>query len=400
MNIIVTNHAIIRRYQRFRSLYKEFNYEILTNDLITDFNNSSRIGFTKNAAMFKSNQGIYIIIYEEENPKIITTFPVNGIYKNDISVLANLKVIYKTIISDTIKREIEGILQSQDYTILKHEGSKKLLWTNEYLIFSSIDYDIENVLYTIYSIWTFDDLKNDKTLFHIRNTFFESDIKWNEFLKDIELLEYVYNPIKKELFPIEILTYQQVLNGKIPQFPINFWQEDIGGEIKIASQLCTKYMIEEVLKWNIHEICSELTKQTFIENKLGGMLDILFNNSIYEALDNAYPNKFPIGMIKNANTINYWRKENEGIKHAKKALSWVVEDCKKDGLIINTNVLLNYNWKAILKKYNITRILTITFENDYKNFLEQCFDVQISDEEYERYLNPLDKRDKQIRMHF
>lgn len=395
MDIKITTHALIRRYERFNELdfYPKINKEKLTKDITNDFNNSTRFSFTKDISLFKSEQAIYVVIFEENIPKIITTYPLKTM-KYDISILENIRIIYKCNLSYEEKAEIEPIIKSEDYLVVKHDGRKKLIWTNGYLLFCSRDIDNEIITYSIYDIWSIDDLKDSDTLSNIHSKYFDSEAKWNEFLKDVELFEYVYNPVRKESLPSEITVYKQVLSGELSQFPFYYWQEDIGSgsEIKIAAQICTKYMIEEILHWNVYEICNQLNKDIFIENKLGGMLAILFDNNIFEALDNAYPNKYPIGMIKQFNVTNYWKKENEGIKHAKKALMWAVEDCKKDGLIINKNVLLGYNWKAILKKYNISKILTTTFKNDYKEFLETIFDVEISDEDYERYLNPLDKR--------
>lgn len=402
MSIIITTHALVRRYQKFNSLYKKLDRIKLIDDITEDFNISKKIGYNKEASfLFKSDSAIYVVMYEGDTPVIITTYPAKSLFRNyDISVLENVRVIYKCDISTEIRNQIEPVIKIEDYLIFKHDGRKKLIWVNGFLLYCSRDNDREIIYYTLHNIWSFDDLKNDEVQFNIRKTHFQSDFKWNEFLKDIKMFEYVYDIKKKEHFPLEILIYQQVLNNEIPKFPLGFWQEDIGGNLKIAAQLCTRYMIEDVLHWTVYEICNLLNKKTFKENKLGGMLDILFTGSIFEALDNAYPNKYPIGMIKHANTISYWEKENNGIGHAKKALSWVIEDCKKDGLIINKNVILNYKWDVILKKYNLSRILSITFKNNYREFIENGFDVKLTDEEYERFSNLSDRKNQFIKNHF
>lgn len=404
MNIQVTNHAIERRYEKFQFLYsgKSTTKEELLNDIINDFENSYRFGTTHNADLFKSKYAFYVIIYRNGNPIIITTYPVINLPKNyDISILENIRVVYKTEILDEEKTIMEPIIKTEDYYIVKHDGHKKLIWAGGFILFCSIEFNREFTYYYILQRWTLEDLKEKSIQRKIYSTYFDSDFKWNEFLKKIDLLDFIYNTSINKHLPPEIITYKQVFSGELHHFPINFWQDDIGSEIKIAAQLCTKYMIEEILNWGLSEICKQLDRKTFIKYKLGGMLNALFKNDVFDALNNAYPNKYPIWMIKHLNTIKYWKKENDGVAHAKMALNSVVEDCKKDGLIINKSVLLNYDWHMILKKYNLTRILKYTFNNNLRDFLEQGFDVKISDEEFERRFNLLDKKTKQyIKTHF
>jgi len=404
MNPKVTNHAIERRFEKFKFLYNddEINKEKLHNDIIDDFSNSVIFGETRNAALFKSKYAFYVVMYENKIPVIITTYPVIQLPENyDISILENIRIVYKGDVLNEERKIIEPIIKTEDYFMVKHEGHKKLIWSGGFLLFCNMEFNKEYVYYYILKKWTLEDLKNKDIQRIIYSTYFNSDFKWNDFLKKINLLDFIYNPTKNEHLPPEIITYKQVLNGELKIFPNGFWQEDIGGEIKIAAQLCTKYMIEEILNWNVYEICALLKISTFKKHKLGGMLEVLFKKDIFEALNNTYPNKYPIGMVKNANTINYWKKENDGVNHAKKALEWVVEDCKKDGLIINKKVLLNYNWDQILKKYHLLKILKVTFENNLKDFLEQVFDVKISDEEHERRFNILNKKPNQyIKTHF
>ena len=54
----------------------------------------------------------------------------------------------------------------------------------------------------------------------------------------------------------------------------------------------TIWLIEEKLKWSNEDVKKKLTRNIFIQNSLGGMLTILFNNSPYLAMENAYPGKF------------------------------------------------------------------------------------------------------------
>lgn len=65
----------------------------------------------------------------------------------------------------------------------------------------------------------------------------------------------------------------------------SYWTRDNG--IKAI-----RWLIEEKLKWSDNDIKEKLSGDTFRENKLGGMLQICFSNSPYEAINATYPNKF------------------------------------------------------------------------------------------------------------
>lgn len=53
-----------------------------------------------------------------------------------------------------------------------------------------------------------------------------------------------------------------------------------------------KKLIEEDLKWTDDEIKNNISKEVFRKHNLSGMLNIIFGDSPYEAIDAAYPGKF------------------------------------------------------------------------------------------------------------
>lgn len=114
--------------------------------------------------------------------------------------------------------------------------------------------------------------------------------------------------------------YELVLNGNIQRFPANFFSSN--GIIDKANTCIPiiKYLFEEKLKWNKDEICKYLTRKTFREYALGGMLTHYFNDSPYEILNLAYPNKFQPWELKGCKR-NYWNNEN-----AIKAVKWLIEE--------------------------------------------------------------------------
>ena len=86
--------------------------------------------------------------------------------------------------------------------------------------------------------------------------------------------------------PIQV--YQMRLSDEILRFPQGFW------DIETANTII-RFLIEEVIKCDDIDIqYHRFTKQFFKKYKLGGMLQILFENSAQNAIKSAYPNGFTI----------------------------------------------------------------------------------------------------------
>lgn len=118
-----------------------------------------------------------------------------------------------------------------------------------------------------------------------------------------------------ELSGVEI--YKLILDGSLKSFPTGFWKRP---ESKNDAIDITKYLIEEVLCWTDFDIKDKLIFKTFKENKLGGMISNLFKCSVYDTINNAYPNKFKQWELKNV-LLNFWNDET-----AKEALKWLIEE--------------------------------------------------------------------------
>lgn len=107
--------------------------------------------------------------------------------------------------------------------------------------------------------------------------------------------------------------YQMVLDGTLERFPIGFWSMPECYDYGIA---CTKYLIEEVLKWDIHDVKAKLNADVFHKNKLRGMITKLYHNSTYDAINSAYPNTYKPWDIFCPN--KYWTEQT-----MKDALRWL-----------------------------------------------------------------------------
>ena len=128
------------------------------------------------------------------------------------------------------------------------------------------------------------------------------------------------NYTKEELYKMDAVdVYKMVLKGRvIKRFPRGFWQQP---EAKQNAAKCTRYLIEEELNYDEEKLKQNSTKALFEKNKLTGMLQTCFNSSPYEAIDNAYPNKYKEWEFKCAPN-SFWKDKENGIK----ATKWLVEE--------------------------------------------------------------------------
>ena len=103
------------------------------------------------------------------------------------------------------------------------------------------------------------------------------------------------------------------------RFPSGCWKyfDKINYE---DAAIVTRIMIEEVLQWSEEEMFEKLRHKTFSDNKLSGMLQIVFNNSPYEAINSAYPGKYKPWQFEYVPN-SYWTLE-KGIE----ATKWLIEE--------------------------------------------------------------------------
>ena len=126
--------------------------------------------------------------------------------------------------------------------------------------------------------------------------------------------------------------------------PSGFWTKEKGIE-------ATKWLIEEKLKLSDEELKEKLSLNLFKDNNLGGMLCRCFNNSPYQAINTAYPDKFKEWEFKNV-PINFWNKE-KGIE----ATKWLIEEKLK----LTDEELKEQLSQKLFKDNNLYSMLDICF---------------------------------------
>lgn len=187
--------------------------------------------------------------------------------------------IYKSVLTGRISR-------FPRYTWTKPEGYKNAIPCIKYLI--------ENILE-----WNEDDVKRNLSL---------------EIFQKHNLGGMITRVFSSSPFA----ALNQAYPGKYKPWelsvaPIDTWDLDMGKESFI-------WLIEEKLEWSDKDIKEKLNLQVLKDNGLSGMIDKVFNRSVFKALDTVYPNRFKPWELSVA-PKNTW-----DIKTCIKAFHWLLED--------------------------------------------------------------------------
>ena len=158
---------------------------------------------------------------------------------------------------------------------------------------------------------------------------------------------------KEEIFNMNAVdVYTMVLKGDIiKKFPNGFWQQP---KAKESAAKCTRYLIEEVLNYDSEMLKENNIINIFAENKLSGMIMKCFGNSPYEAINNAYPNKYKEWEFSFV-PRGFWNDKENGIK----ATKWLIEEKLK----LNDKELKERLSKKLFIENGLTGMLNICFNN-------------------------------------
>lgn len=119
----------------------------------------------------------------------------------------------------------------------------------------------------------------------------------------------------------------------------------------------TKWLIEECLKWDDYDVKTKVDSNIFNLYKLNGMLSTVYNDSVFSAINTAYPNRYHPWELNHV-PLNYWKKE----QNVKDALKWLIEEkldlCEKEiPDKISIELLTQNGLSGILRWYNPYDIL-------------------------------------------
>lgn len=246
------------------------------------------------------------------------------VYSNEVLINMDPIEVYELLLSGKINRFPKYFFKRDnviDYDLgsmlLRYLIEKKLHWTDE---------DICNKL----SVNTF----KDNGLYGVLNHHFD------------------YSPYKAINF-----TYPDKFKPwELKQCLKKYWNLDTAKESTI-------WLIEEKLNWSDEDICGKLNLNVFIENGLYGMIQRVFSESIYDAVNNAYPNRFKPWQLKCV-PHKYWCKET-----AREATIWLFEE----KLGWSEEDICNKICKDIFYKNNLSGVFTTFFNSNILDVLENAY---------------------------
>ena len=293
------------------------------------------------------------------------SFP-SGTWKCD-EKYENAKNVTKTLIERVLKWTYEGIRNKLTLNIFKKYSVLSMLVK----VFNGSPYlAIENAYPGKFKPWELPCVSNSfwnlKTAKEATIWLIEEKLKWND--DDIKEKLSANTFIKNSLTSIislfngsPYLAIENAYPGKfkpweLPSVPKKNWN------VKTARE-ATIWLIEEKLKWSDEDVRRNLSQNTFKENSLRGMLDVLFNGSPYFAIENAYPGKFKAWEFAKV-PKNFWNMET-----AKEATMWLIEEKLK--------------WSDEDVKEKLT--LNTFKENSLKSMLNYLFNID-SHQPVEMYL--------------
>ena len=286
----------------------------------------------------------------------------------------NAKVVTKTLIEKVLKWSDEDVKRKLNRNIFIKNSLGGMLA----ILFHNSSYlAIENAYPGKFKAWEFSKVPknfwNLKTAKEATIWLIEEKLKWDD--EDVKrnlsqntfkensltgMLNYLFN--NSPYLAIENAYPRKFKAWEFSKTSNNFWN------LKTARE-ATIWLIEEKLKWSNEDVKKKLTRNIFIQNSLGGMLTILFNNSPYLAIENAYPGKFKAWEFAKVSN-HFWN-----LKTAKEATIWLIEEnLKWSDEDVKQKLSLN-----TFKQYSLTGMLNYLFNIDPHQPVEMHLKINSKD---------------------
>ncbi len=184
----------------------------------------------------------------------------------------------------------------------------------------------------------------------------EEKLKWSEedVLKKLRQKTFHDNMLSGMLMRIFKDSPYLAMNATYPgkykpwQFayvPNSYWTKE-------SAIKATKWLIEEKLKWSEEELFKGLSIKIFRKYGLSGMINHVYNNSPYSAINSAYPDKYKPWQFPNV-PLSYWNNET-----AAEATKWLIEE------------KLKWSEEDVVKKLS----QKIFYDNGLRGMLARVFD--------------------------
>ena len=272
------------------------------------------------------------------------------------------------LIEEKLKWSDDDIKQNLSLNIFKENSLDGML----FILFNNSPYfAIENAYPGKFKPWEFSKVPNNfwnlKTASEATIWLIEEKLKWSDddIKQNLSLKIFKENSLVGMLDVLfngsPYLAIENAYPGKFKpweftQVPNHFWN------LKTASE-ATTWLIEEKLKWSDEDVRKKISASIFKKNLLGGMLTILFNNSPYLAIENAYPGKFKPWELPSVQK-KIWNMET-----AKEATMWLIEEKLKWS---DEDVRRNLS-KNTFKESSLVRMLDVLFNGSPYFAIENAY---------------------------
>ena len=261
------------------------------------------------------------------------------------------------LIEEKLKWSEEELLKKLGKKTFYDNGLKGML-TN---VFDSSPYAaINNAYPDKYKPWQFANVPNSywtkETAAEATRWLIEEKLKWSEedVLKKLRQKTFHDNMLSGMLMRIFKDSPYLAMNATYPgkykpwQFayvPNSYWTKE-------SAIKATKWLIEEKLKWSEEELFKGLSIKIFRKYGLSGMINNVYNNSPYSAINSAYPDKYKPWQFPNV-PLSYWNNET-----AAEATKWLIEE------------KLKWSEEDVVKKLS----QKIFYDNGLRGMLARVFD--------------------------
>ena len=272
------------------------------------------------------------------------------------------------LIEEKLKWSDDDIKQNLSLNIFKENSLDGML----FILFNNSPYfAIENAYPGKFKPWEFSKVPNNfwnlKTASEATIWLIEEKLKWSDddIKQNLSLKIFKENSLVGMLNVLfnssPYLAIENAYPGKFKpweftQVPNHFWN------LKTASE-ATTWLIEEKLKWSDEDVRKKISVSIFKKNLLGGMLTILFNNSPYLAIENAYPGKFKPWELPSV------QKKIWNMEKAKEATMWLIEEKLKWG---DEDVRRNLS-KNTFKENSLVGMLDVLFNGSPYFAIENAY---------------------------
>ena len=321
---------------------------------------------------------------ELNNKEIFELALIGDIKKlpNDFWTKETIIEATKWVIEEKLQWDDEDIKNKLTLNILRKYGIN-IYYLYEY--FNNI-YDLINEIYSNrFKPWelknaSLDEFWTKETIIEATKWMIEEKLQWTEediknnliidILRKYGINVYYFYKYYDSLYDLVNDVYPNKFKSwELRNVSSNFWTKETIIE-------ATKWMIEEKLQWTEEDIKNKLTLNVLKKYKINSCYFYKYFNSIYDLVNEIYPNRFKPWEMKNVPN-NFWTKEL-----FLEATKWMIEEkLQWDDEDIKNNLSLN-----TFKEYGLYSMIVKKYKNNVYNAINEVYPGRFHRDDFDRRL--------------